>query len=96
MIELLGFIRMVVHVYIWLVIASAVMSWLLAFGLVNYSNPQVRQVWSALGAITDPFLKYIRRYLPATGALDFSSLVLLVLCVGIADYFIPFLMRMVG
>ena len=96
MIELLSFVRYVIHIYIWLVIAGAVMSWLLAFGLVNFTNPQVRQVWTALGAITEPFLKPIRRYLPAAGGLDFSPLVLLVLCVGIADYFIPFLMRMVA
>lgn len=96
MIELLGFIRYAIHIYIWLVVAGAVMSWLLAFGLVNFTNPQVRQVWTALGAITEPFLKQIRRYLPATGGLDFSPLVLLVLCVGVADYLIPFLIRMVA
>ena len=96
MIELLGFIRYAIHVYVWLVIAGGVMSLLLAFGLINYTNPQVRQIWTALNAITEPFLKPIRRFLPRTGGVDFSPLVLIVLCVGVADYFIPFLMRMVA
>ena len=96
MIELLGFIRMIVRAYTWVVVASVVMGWLLAFGLINVTNPQVRQVWNALGAVTEPFLKPIRRFLPNAGGLDFSTVVLLLVCFGIADYLIPFLMRMVG
>ena len=96
MIELLGFLRYILHIYYWLVILSAVMSWLVGFGLINYSNPQVRQVWKALNAITEPLLAPIRRVLPSTAGLDFSPLVLLVACVGLADYFIPFLIRTIG
>ncbi len=95
MIELLGFLRLIVRAYTWVVIGSVVMGWLLAFGLINFTNPQVRQVWNALGAVTEPLMKPIRRFLPNTGGLDFAPLVLLIACFGVADYLIPFLMRMV-
>lgn len=96
MFELLSFIRLCLNVYALLIIASAVLSWLLAFGIVNYSNPHVRQIWSALGAITEPALVRIRRFLPSGGGLDFSPLVLLLIVYGIKDYLIPFLMRSLG
>lgn len=96
MFELLSFIRYCLHIYSWLIIAGAVLSWLLAFGIINYSNPQVRQIWNALNAVTEPALGPIRRYLPTGGGLDFSPIVLLVIVHGIADYFIPFLMRTIG
>lgn len=94
--ELLSFVRYCLNIYSWLIIASAVFSWLLAFGIINYSNPQVRQIWNALGAITEPALVRIRRFLPSGGGLDFSPLVLLVIVFGIKDYFIPYLIRMLG
>jgi YggT family protein len=96
MIELLGFLRYCLHVYSWLVILSAVLSWLIGFGLVNYSNPNVRQIWKALNVVTEPLLAPIRNLLPAAGGIDFSPLVLLVAIIGVADYFIPFLMRTLG
>ncbi len=56
MIELLGFISYVVSLYTYVVIFSVVMSWLLNFGVVNYSNPFVRSLADALHAVTEPFL----------------------------------------
>jgi YggT family protein len=96
MIELLSFIRMIVNAYYWIIIASAILSWLIGFGLVNYSNPMVRQLWTGLNAVTEPLLKPIRRMLPNTGGLDFSPLVLIFACIGISDFLIPFLARTLG
>lgn len=96
MYELLGFIRYCLHIYYWLIIIGVILSWLITFGMINYSNPTVRQAWKALDAITLPLLKPIRRVLPPTGGIDFSPLVLLVACVGVADFLIPFLQRTIG
>lgn len=93
MIELLSFIRMIVNAYYWIVIASVILSWLIGFGLINYSNPMVRQLWGGLNAVTEPLLGPIRRMLPNTGGLDFSPLVLIFGCIGITDFLIPFLAR---
>ncbi len=96
MIELLGFIRYIVHLYIYVVIAAVVLSWLLAFNVINYSNPFVKSLWQAVNAVTEPFLSPIRRMLPSMGGLDLSPIVLLIACTGIADFLIPFLQRTIG
>ena len=96
MIELLGFISYVVSLYTYVVIFSVVMSWLLNFGVMNYSNPFVRSLADALHAVTEPFLRPIRRMLPKLGAIDISPIVLLVICVGIRDFLIPFLARTIA
>lgn len=96
MIELLGFIRYILHAYWWVVIASAVLSWLIGFSVVNLANPNIRQLWKVMMAVTEPLLNPIRRLLPSVGGLDFSPVVLLFAIIGLADYLIPFLMRKVG
>ena len=53
MIELLGFISYLITLYTYVVIAGVVMSWLMAFGVVNAYNPTVRAIWQALNALTE-------------------------------------------
>lgn len=91
--ELLGFIQLIFHTYYYVVIAAVIFSWLLAFNVINYSNPIVRSIWQAINALTEPFLAPIRRALPNMGGLDLSPLVLLLAVIGIADFLIPFLAR---
>ena len=62
-------------VYKWILIASIVVSWLLAFGIMNQQNPYVRQINFALHRLTEPVLGPIRRVLPDLGGLDFSPIV---------------------
>ena len=64
--------------YTWIVIASAIMSWLVAFGVVNISNLFIRTVVNFLYAVTEPVLKPIRRFLPNLGGVDISPVVLLI------------------
>ena len=66
----------ILNLYQDVIIANAIMSWLIAFNVVNVRNDVVRSIWNAMNAITDPFLGPIRRYLPATGGLDLSPIVL--------------------
>lgn len=94
--ELFGFIQLILHTYYYVVIAAVVLSWLLAFNVVNYSNPIVRTIWQAVSALTEPFLAPIRRSLPNMGGLDLSPIVLLLGVIGIADFFIPYLARTLG
>lgn len=96
MIELLGFIQYLIGLYTWVVIASVVMSWLIAFGVINAYNPFVRSLWQGLNAVTEPFLRPIRNALPNLGAIDISPIVLLIACVGLKDFFIPFLARTIA
>ena len=50
--------------FVYLLIAQAIMSWLLAFNVVNYSNQFVRSIWQAVNALTEPLLGPIRARLP--------------------------------
>lgn len=75
----LDVILLALQLYTWVIIAVAVMSWLLAFNVINYHNDLVRSIWSGLNAITEPFLRPIRRILPQMGGLDISPVVLLLI-----------------
>lgn len=61
--------------YIWIVIAAVIMSWLLAFNVVNYHNNIVRMVARFLDALTEPVFRWVRRYIPPIGGLDLSPIV---------------------
>jgi YggT family protein len=96
MIELLSFIRYIIELYVYVIIASVIMSWLMAFGVINAHNPMVRSIWQGLNAVTEPLLGPIRRMLPNMGGIDISPIILLIGCTGIKDFFIPFLMRTIA
>jgi YggT family protein len=59
------------------IVAGAVLSWLIAFGVVNIRNDFVRAVWNLFLALTEPFLRPIRHFLPNTGGIDISPIILL-------------------
>jgi YggT family protein len=80
MARLLDFISYLIVLYEYVVIAAVILSWLLAFNVINYSNPFVRSLWQAIGAVTEPLLKPIRRMMPNLGGLDLSPIILLLAC----------------
>ena len=67
----------VIDIYTWIVIASAIMSWLVAFGVVNTRNQIIRFVVDFLYRVTEPVLRPIRRVLPNLGGIDISPVILL-------------------
>lgn len=66
-----------VDLYIWLVIIGAVLSWLVAFNVVNTSNRAIHLVGDFLYRITEPAMRPIRRILPNMGGIDLSPVVLI-------------------
>ena len=73
----LDIVMVVLNLYTWVIIAGAILSWLIAFGVVNIRNDVVRSVWNLFLALTEPFLRPIRNFLPSTGGLDISPIILL-------------------
>jgi len=69
----------VINIYIWLLIISVVMSWLVAFNIINTGNRLVYMVGDFLHRITEPLLAPIRRFLPFMGGMDLSPVVLILL-----------------
>ncbi len=76
---LLRVILIVIDLYIWAVIISVVLSWLVHFGVVNTGNRFVSMVGDFLWRLTQPALRPIRRYVPNLGGMDLSPLIL-ILC----------------
>jgi YggT family protein len=79
MYSLLNLISTVIQIYIYILIASAVLSWLIAFNVVNTRNQFVAMLADALYRLTEPALAPIRRVLPNFGGLDLSPVVLILL-----------------
>ena len=75
--SLLILISQIIQLYIWVIIASAVLSWLVAFNIVNMRNRFVYMVGDALNRLTEPVYRRIRRFLPDMGGLDLSPVILI-------------------
>ena len=78
MLALCNLVDTIVRIYIWLLIASVVLSWLVAFGVVNTYNCFVRQIGEFLERITEPLLAPIRQVIPPIAGLDISPIILII------------------
>ncbi|QJP16151.1 YggT family protein [Starkeya sp. ORNL1] len=78
MYSLLWLFDTLITLYVWILIASAVLSWLVAFNVVNPQNPFVRNVGEFLWRVTEPVLAPIRRLLPNLGGIDISPVLLII------------------
>ena len=77
MLSLALLIDKIIDIYTWVVIASAIMSWLVAFGVVNTRNQFIHWVVDFLYKVTEPVLRPIRSILPNLGGVDISPVILL-------------------
>jgi YggT family protein len=75
----LDIVLLVFQLYIWLLIAAAVLSWLIAFSVVNRHNQVVAMVGDMLYRLTDPLLRPIRNMLPNLGGIDISPVILILI-----------------
>jgi len=74
---ILDVVLIALDLYVWVVIASAIFSWLFAFNVVNPRNQFVAMIGNALYQLTEPVLRPIRQFMPSLGGLDLSPIVLL-------------------
>ena len=79
MIAIFYLVLQVLKLYSYVVIANVIISWLIAFNILNTSNRFVYAILEFTYRLTDPFLNRIRRFLPNLGAFDISPIVLLLL-----------------
>ena len=75
----LDIILIVLQLYVWLLIAAAVLSWLVAFNVVNSRNQFVAAAGEFLYRITEPLLRPIRNFMPNLGGLDISPIILILI-----------------
>lgn len=74
---ILDVVLVVLNLYVWVLIISAVYSWLFAFNVINGSNQVVATIGNALHQLTEPVLSRVRRYVPAFGTIDISPIVVI-------------------
>jgi YggT family protein len=68
----------VANLYVFVIFVSVILSWLLAFNVLNRHNQFVDAIWRSCNALTEPALAPIRRMLPNLGGIDISPIVLLI------------------
>lgn len=83
LLALFGIIDLLLNVLRWIIIIQAILSWLVAFNVINTHNDFVRTFLGALDKITEPIYRPIRRVLPDFGGIDFSPLVALLVIIVI-------------
>ena len=88
---ILDVILIVLDLYIWLLIAAAVLSWLVAFNVVNSRNQFVAMVGDFLFRITEPVLRPIRNMLPSLGGIDVSPVVVILIIILIKDVIVRYI-----
>ena len=88
MIALIQTLVLALDLYWWIIIASAIFSWLYAFNVVNPRNQFVGAVGNALFRLTEPALRPIRRFMPDLGGIDISPIILLLVLFFLRQFLI--------
>jgi YggT family protein len=84
-------VLLALDIYWWIIIASAIFSWLYAFGVVNPRNQAVAAIGRALYQLTEPALRPIRRFVPNFGGLDITPIILLLIVILIQQIIIRYI-----
>ena len=71
----------IITIYLWIIIINAILSWLVAFQILNTQNRFVFSILDATYKLTDPALNKIRRFIPTFGSIDISPVILIILLI---------------
>jgi YggT family protein len=88
---ILDVILIVLDIYWWVVLATIILSWLIAFNVINTRNQVVDQIWRVLLALTEPVLKPIRRILPRMQGIDLSPIVLFLIIFALQQIIVRYI-----
>jgi YggT family protein len=86
---LFGIVHLLLTVALYVIVLQAILSWLIAFNVINLHNDFARQFIRALDRMTEPLYRPFRRIMPDFGGLDFSPMVVLLLIIILRDYLLP-------
>ncbi len=89
MLTIFQILEYLLTIAIWVIIVQAVLSWLIAFNVINTQNEAVRSIWQALSTMTEPLYRPVRKILPDFGALDLSPMVVLILINILQRFVLP-------
>ena len=80
----------IISLYIWILIINAIISWLVAFNILNTNNRFVYSVLDVSYKLTSPALNFIRRYLPNLGSIDISPVILILGLIFLRNFSLKF------
>ncbi len=86
LVSVLLLVQMVLSLFVWVLVISAVLSWLIAFNVVNTRNQFVATVADVLYRVTEPVLRPVRRVLPNLGGVDVSPIIVILLIWFLNDF----------
>ncbi|OAN98448.1 YggT family protein [Parasphingorhabdus sp.] len=86
---LLQIISILLNVAITIIIVQAIMSWLLAFNVINLQNDISRAIWTTLDALTAPIYRPIRKIMPDFGSIDLTPMVVIIGIIILQDAILP-------
>ncbi|MBU6206299.1 MAG: YggT family protein [Alphaproteobacteria bacterium] len=95
MIMLVEIIDFLLRLLWWVILIQAVMSWLIAFNVINTYNETVRTIWNTLSRVLEPIYRPIRKIMPDFGALDLSPMVVLIGIYMMQAFVLPAILRAV-
>ena len=87
----LDIVLLILQIYIWLLIAAAVLSWLVAFNVVNTRNQVVAMLGDFLYRVTEPVLRPIRNLLPSLGGIDVSPVILILIILFLENVIVRYI-----
>lgn len=90
MMAFITLILTIINLYIYIVIAGVILSWLIAFNVINLSNQFIQMVMRFIEAVTDPVLRPIRSIMPDLGGVDLSPLILILLLYFVKNLIIEY------
>jgi YggT family protein len=97
MVDILKFVFFILDALLsllwWAIIVSAVLSWLVAFDIINLRNNAVRQISTVLDRVTSPVLRPFQRLIPPLGGVDISPIIVLLIITGVRAILLPALLR---
>lgn len=85
LVPLFQVVNIAIDLFIFALIASAILSWLVAFNIVNTRNPAIQTILDMLARLTEPALRPIRRLIPSMGGLDISPVILILILIFIQN-----------
>jgi YggT family protein len=89
MLAIYDILQLLLYILMWIIIIQAIISWLVAFNVINTYNDFVRQMLYALDRITEPLYRPIRKIMPDFGALDLSPMVVLLIIYILRQIILP-------
>ena len=97
MVDILKFVFFILDALLgllwWAIIISAVLSWLVAFDIINLRNRAIYQISTFLDRVTGPVLRPFQRIIPPLGGVDISPIIVLLIITGVRAFLLPGLLR---